>query len=339
MRITILKFFLTLNLAFIQLSSIAYCGSKYTSEFLNIGVGARALAMGGSVVAHTNNASAIYWNPAALSNLNKNQLYLSHVRMFDNIANHNFMGLGFNVSNGLSFGLGWLRLSIDDIPYYSELEGSRYDRIMNPDMRSTGEAEGYFGDVEEAYFLTVAKSMDLDLMFGNELVPIIIPFRISLGVNYKIINQKLAESEGKGQGLDCGILFQFLDFNGTSRTQIFCVGFNAKDIVGTTIVWNTQNHTREKIPIQFDCGTSYSRWFHTMRSKITVSLAYEMLEINTIRCGFEYSFADLLFLRSGMNDNKWTSGAGLKLMFIHLDYAFISHDLGNTHRISGSFQF
>jgi hypothetical protein len=39
---------------------------KYSNEFLNIGAGARGLAMGGAQVASTEDGSAGYWNPAGL---------------------------------------------------------------------------------------------------------------------------------------------------------------------------------------------------------------------------------------------------------------------------------
>ena len=40
---------------------------KYSNEFLNIGAGARGLAMGGAQVASANDATAGYWNPAGLT--------------------------------------------------------------------------------------------------------------------------------------------------------------------------------------------------------------------------------------------------------------------------------
>ncbi len=39
---------------------------KYSNEFLNIGAGARGLAMGNAQVASANDATAGYWNPAGL---------------------------------------------------------------------------------------------------------------------------------------------------------------------------------------------------------------------------------------------------------------------------------
>ena len=40
---------------------------KYSNEFLAVGVGARALAMGGAQVATVSDATATFWNPAGLA--------------------------------------------------------------------------------------------------------------------------------------------------------------------------------------------------------------------------------------------------------------------------------
>ena len=46
-------------------------------QFLKIGVGARATALGESFVAISNDASALFWNPAGLANTEGNQVFLS----------------------------------------------------------------------------------------------------------------------------------------------------------------------------------------------------------------------------------------------------------------------
>jgi len=61
-----------------------------------------------------------------------------------------------------------------------------------------------------------------------------------------------------------------------------------------------------------------------------------------MRYGLEYTIADLLALRVGLQGQDFTAGAGLNVSFAKgesglsflVDYAFLSHELGNTHRIS-----
>jgi len=47
-------------------------------EFLKIGVGSRATAMGGAFVAVSNDVSSLYWNPAGIAKLEKNEILTSH---------------------------------------------------------------------------------------------------------------------------------------------------------------------------------------------------------------------------------------------------------------------
>ena len=59
------KLRLTLFFILLYVSSTAQF-RKYSNEFLNIGAGARGLAMGGAQVASVEDGTAGYWNPAGL---------------------------------------------------------------------------------------------------------------------------------------------------------------------------------------------------------------------------------------------------------------------------------
>ncbi|MBI4061406.1 MAG: PorV/PorQ family protein [Elusimicrobia bacterium] len=52
-----------------------------TASFLDIGVGARAIGMGGAYTALADDASAVYWNPAGLSRVEKRELSVSHAEL------------------------------------------------------------------------------------------------------------------------------------------------------------------------------------------------------------------------------------------------------------------
>src|SRR5580765_949262 len=49
-----------------------------SGSFLKIGVGARAVALGESFVAVANDPSTIYWNPAGLASLQRQEIQFSH---------------------------------------------------------------------------------------------------------------------------------------------------------------------------------------------------------------------------------------------------------------------
>ena len=61
-----------------------------TAQFLKIGVGARATAMGDAFVAVANDASALYWNPAGISQFQTNEIIVSQTNWFVDIQ-HQFL--------------------------------------------------------------------------------------------------------------------------------------------------------------------------------------------------------------------------------------------------------
>jgi hypothetical protein len=95
-----------------------YGQTKFVNEFLNIGVGARAHGMFGSVVANSNDASAAYWNAA---NLTEIQAPLSisamHANWFGDIANYDYFTIARRLNSGRSYGaFSLIRMGVDNIP-------------------------------------------------------------------------------------------------------------------------------------------------------------------------------------------------------------------------------
>ena len=75
MRISISIVFIVFVTQFIGQNS----APKYSNEFLNIGVGARALGMSNSIVASSNDVHSGYWNPCGLTKLDSDlQIGLMH---------------------------------------------------------------------------------------------------------------------------------------------------------------------------------------------------------------------------------------------------------------------
>ena len=67
---------------------------KYSNEFLNIGAGARGLAMGSAQVASVNDGTSGYWNPAGLVNVKEQpQLNIMHAEYFAGIGKYDFASL------------------------------------------------------------------------------------------------------------------------------------------------------------------------------------------------------------------------------------------------------
>src|SRR3989339_1175485 len=112
------KLFLLIALVtfFIPQSNAQTVFGKYAGEFMAIGVGGRALGMGGAFVAIANDVTAGYYNPAGLANLNYPQLSLMHSEQFGNLVNYDYAAVGIPYGTDMSFGLSVIRLGVDGIP-------------------------------------------------------------------------------------------------------------------------------------------------------------------------------------------------------------------------------
>src|SRR5271157_5990169 len=94
------------------LFAISLYADEYAGESLAIGVGARALGMGGAFVAVADDASTSYWNPAGLVNVKG--VEVSDVKLTQSFNNqidtkYTYVNLVYNVSNDVgAFGVAWL---------------------------------------------------------------------------------------------------------------------------------------------------------------------------------------------------------------------------------------
>ena len=67
---------------------------KYSNEFLNIGAGARGLAMGSAQVASVRDGTAGYWNPAGLTGVKDHpNANLMHAEYFAVIGKYDYASL------------------------------------------------------------------------------------------------------------------------------------------------------------------------------------------------------------------------------------------------------
>ncbi|MDW8108984.1 MAG: PorV/PorQ family protein [Candidatus Kryptonium sp.] len=326
----LINLFLILYLFSISIAfSNSFKFSKYAGEFMSIGVGGRALGMGGAFTSVANDVTAGYWNPAGLAQLSSNtQLILMHDERFAGILNHDYFGLALKPTNFLSFALSIIRLGIDDIPYTEgALLDNNGDGIFNPEFDRIDPNKITFVSSSDWIVITsFAKS-------SNE--------KFSFGGNVKFIYRKIEKNSGIGVGFDAGVKFKVSNFS---------LGLVVKDITSTLIIWNTGKNELV-VPSLI---TGISREFEILWGRLTPSLdlitRFEgrnktaFLGTNfvsfDINIGGEYTFKDLLSVRSGFTENgEFTLGAGVKLNRLDIDYSFarFSSELGNTHRVSLKF--
>src|SRR5436190_13262994 len=109
--------YLTLLILFASLTTYSQF-RKYSNEFLNIGAGARGLAMGGAQVASVKDGTAGYWNPAGLA-LVKDvpNVNVMHAEYFSQIGKFDYASVALPLSgNKRTIGITALRFAVDDIP-------------------------------------------------------------------------------------------------------------------------------------------------------------------------------------------------------------------------------
>src|SRR6266852_4289210 len=83
---------LAVSVVILMLPALVHAASraKYAGEFIAIGVGGRALGLGGAYAALANDVTAGYWNPAGLSNMMYPQIILMHDERFGGLVNYDY---------------------------------------------------------------------------------------------------------------------------------------------------------------------------------------------------------------------------------------------------------
>ena len=314
---------------------------KFVNEFLNIGVGARSHGMFGAMVANVSDATAGYWNPAGLSDLDAPfQVTAMHAEWFAGIANYDYIAIAKQLNPEIKSagGISLIRMGIDNIPYTLNLIGPdgsvNYDNVYS------------FSSADYALLINYSRSvMHPDLTFGG-----------GAKIIYRAIGQF---ANAWGIGMDAGL---------KDKKSKYTLGLAARDITTTFNAW-TFNYTEEEkavfvstgndIPVSsteialprvtlgaamHSASSSEATYKYLVELDLNIStdgLASSVLSADRFilapSLGAEISYKNLVFLRSGIgniqriiNEVNGESyvynlqpnfGLGLNLGRIKLDYA------------------
>jgi hypothetical protein len=315
-------------------SARAQSFAPYAGEFLQLGVGARSLALGGAAAAVTTDATAGYWNPAGLVHLQYPNIVGMYESRFDGTVRYQYGAIALPSGTSSAFALSVFNLSLSDI---KDTRSAFIDRQGNgqvdfDDYFDTSKVRT-FSNHDWGIYASYARSIDSTLSYG---------------VSAKLLLRKLEESnKATGVGVDVGVRYRPLE-----RLVLAAVG---QDITTTLISYSSGR--KELVSPTLKLGAAYHLYltadgYHQIIPVIDADLRFEdrgdvaLIALGPItvdlHLGAEYRFGDLFAIRGGYSDIKaFTVGAGVQLPKLHVDYAFMSFNqldqLGNTHRVSFSF--
>ena len=317
---------------------------KYSNEFLQIGVGADALALGNAIVAGVDGSTALYWNPAALT-LSKSKFDISgmHSDYFAGLTKYDFIGFSTKVNDKTALGLSFIRFGVDNIPNTTQLidkEGNiDFDRIT------------LFSAADYAFNFSFAKKLAVN--------------GLSVGGTAKVIHRKVGDmAKSWGFGLDFSALYtptekvkvglMLRDATSTFNAWSFSLDQKTKDVfnaTGNTLPSNGLELTLPRILV----GGQFKQPFgskgnylageldldFTTDGRRNVLFSGKPFSMNP-NFGLEFGFKNLVFVRSGvqnfqyvidnLNSKKLTFqpsvGMGVLFQGIRLDYAFT--DIGDV---------
>lgn len=331
-RIIIISFLLTFVLSSFVLAGKSKVGTT-AYPFLKIGVGAKALSMGGAFVGLANDESAIYYNPAGLVGLHTRSFSASYMNYVADMQSGNVM---FVLPSGKAAAEEELEIydGEDPGPLVSDSKSAiafaityfSYGTI--DETNSSGQIIGDF----------TGSDMAFSLGYANKITP-----RLAIGAVGKFIYQKIDDLSSQGMALDAGLLYRLKD----GRTNF---GVSASNL-GVQLSGLSEEH-KDALPIMFRAGLS-----HRLREiPITVSGEGVLPADNDIfgAVGVEFHPNIPLALRLGYSsfgsnyktggdkDNTagFSFGAGFSFPKIKVDYAFLPYaDLGSLHRVNLAYRW
>jgi long-subunit fatty acid transport protein len=287
-----------------------------TAQFLKIGVGGRAAALGESFVAISDDASALYWNPAGLAQFSENQIIFSHNIWLVDI-NHDFLGAVYHLDTDNTFGISLTSLSMDKMPVTTE-------------FAPFGNGE-YFGFSDIALSLSYARKMTEQFSFGGTV---------------KYIEETLDKLKMRGIMIDIGTYYR--TGLGSTRFAVAVSNFGAElapdgEIV---LVGNRKKSEWQSFapPTMFRIGFAFEP-YQSDEHIVTTSIQLNHPNDNSenVSLGVEYSWSKILFLRGGykinVDEQNYSFGAGVNVPIsiaeFTFDYAFANFErLGSAHRFS-----
>ena len=283
------KKFLYIIICLLLSVSLVFAGNDNTgtsaANFLKIGVGPRGTGMGGAFVAHVNDVTSLYWNPAGITQITSLEVGVSYNDWILDIQ-HNFLGVVYPLGAIGTIGLNVVSLSMGDMAKTTP---------SHPD--GTG-----------AYFS--ANDLAIGISYARQLTD-----RFSVGVTAKFINETISFSSANTFAIDAGTQFD-TGFRGLK------IGMSISNFGGKMTMRGTDQMTKSDIdeviegnpdkearleteawpiPLVFRFGMSMDA-YNIGSNRLTCNLDFnDPRDVNPYGTfGAEYAWANQVFLRCGL---------------------------------------
>jgi hypothetical protein len=302
-------------LAFVSSAVYAQFGKVGTAglQFLEIGVGARAMGMGRAYNAVGKDVGALYWNPGGAANVKGIESMASHTQYFGGIL-HDAVGYVQNIKGIGNIGIlfSWLHSGKMKVTTVYQYEG-------------TGETFAYY-------------AFQLGAHYSKFLTD-----RFAFGVNLKFMMEDFGtvdELKGRKIQSKCGALdigtFYYTGFK-SLRIGISILNFGPDvtpsgkylsfedDLITPR---DTLNFTPYPLPMVLRFGIAMEVW-ETKNSELTLAIdaIHPNDNLERMAIGTEYIFNKMFFLRGGCEIGKddggyFSGGCGFVVGKLKLDYSF-----------------
>ncbi len=270
------------------------CFAQTAFDPLSIGIGARALGMGGAYVAVAEDGDAIFNNPAGLGEIDSLKLTSTAGSVLEDVQ-YTVLGGVYPLGERSALGFGYAGAFVSGI-----------------------EIRDGFGRLSSraSYGSSV-----LLLSYGRKLSE-----RTSLGASIKYYSADGTEvdaGDGKGWNADLGLLQQGMDW--------LDLGLVIQNFLSSGRI-NYASAESENPPMKIKAGAKIyllgSGFKTAFVAPVELNLALDAhfdlqkAKALTTRCGFEFTPHPFFILRAGYDQNDLTAGLSLKLAGIGFHYAY-----------------
>ncbi len=293
------------------------------AQFLEVGVGARATGMGEAFTVMSNDASAVFWNPAGLVDAQTQNLFSAYSRWPADITLAS-AAYSYKLGRFGSIALSGIYLMTGDMEVTT---------IEKPE--GTGE---YFNLTNYAFGLTYARYLT---------------DRVSVGITTKVVHEDYFGYGYTTWALDLGTIYR-TNFHGMKLGMSILhfapeIKFSGKYIDYSDPLSVDANKPKSfdtySLPMNFRFGVCINLLESRYHQLIgAADMIHPNNNLEQYNLGVEYSFNKMMFLRSGYKFNAdeggLTIGGGLRLGLgsafdLNVDYSYADMGILKTaHRVS-----